>query len=101
MTHEARSITVPKQQLVKKSMLTSMMEVGMNLWKPILVEHGESRYAKPGTFKREAKSLDHLMTHRYSNPYCESCIRAKMRHFKTRKGSFKRNLSNFGDLITF
>ena len=24
-----------------------------------------------------------------------------MRHFKTRKGSFKRKLSKFGDLITF
>ena len=65
------------------------------------VAHGESRYAKPGTLKREAKTLDHLMTHRYSNPYCDSCIRAKMRHFKTRKGAFKRKLSKFGDLITF
>ena len=65
------------------------------------VERGESRYAKPGTLKREAKTLDHLMTHRYSNPYCESCMRAKMRHFKTRKGAFKRKLSKFGDLITF
>lgn len=40
------------------------------------VDHGESRYAKPATLKREAKALDHLMTHRYSNPYCDSCIRA-------------------------
>lgn len=23
-----------------------------------------------------------LMTHRYSNPYCDSCIRAKMKHVK-------------------
>ena len=60
------------------------------------VERGESRYAKPGTLKREAKTLDHLMAHRYSNPYCESCMRAKMRHFKTRKGAFKRKLSKFG-----
>ena len=65
------------------------------------VERGESRYAKPGTLKREAKTLDHLMTHRYSNPFCDSCIRAKMRHFKTRKGAFKRKLSKLGDLITF
>ena len=49
------------------------------------VEHGTPRYAKPGSLKREAKTLDHLLTHRYSNPYCDSCIRAKMRHFKTRK----------------
>ena len=65
------------------------------------VEHGAPRYAKPGSLKREAKTLDHLLTHRYSNPYCDSCIRAKMRHFKTRKNAFKRKLSKFGDLITF
>ena len=65
------------------------------------VEHGTPRYAKPGSLKREAKTLDHLLTHRYSNPYCDSCIRAKMRHFKTRKNAFKRKLSKFGDLITF
>ena len=65
------------------------------------VDHGSPRYAKPGSLKREAKTLDHLMTHRYSNPYCDSCIRAKMRHFKTRKNAFKRKLSKFGDLITF
>ncbi len=32
------------------------------------VERGSSRCAKPGTLKREAKMLDHFMTHRYSNP---------------------------------
>ena len=41
------------------------------------------------------------MTHRYSNPYCDSCIGAKMRHFKTRKNAFERKLVKFGDLITF
>jgi len=67
------------------------------------VDRGESRYTKPGTLKREAKTLDHLLTHRYSYPYCDSCTRAKMKHFKTRKvkGAFKRKLSKFGDLIKF
>ena len=62
---------------------------------------GESRYAKAGTLKREAKTLDHLMTHRFSNPYCDSCLRAKMKHFKKQQGAFKEVLSKFGDLITF
>ena len=65
------------------------------------VDRGASRYAKPGTPKTKAKTLDHFMSHRFSNPFCDSCIRAKMKHFKTRKGSFKRKLSRFGDLITF
>ena len=65
------------------------------------VVEGESRVAKRGTLKREADSLNHKLTHRYKNPYCDSCIRAKMKHFKTRRGSYKRELKKFGDLITF
>ena len=65
------------------------------------VVEGESRVAKRGTLKREASSLKHKLTHRYKSPYCDSCIRAKMKHFKTRRGSYKRELKKFGDLITF
>ena len=65
------------------------------------VVEGESRVAKRGTLKREANSLKHKLTHRCKNPYCDSCIRAKMKHFKTRRGSYKRELKKFGDLITF
>ena len=65
------------------------------------VVEGESRVAKRGTLKREANSLNHKLTHRYKNPYCDSCIRAKMKHFRTRRGSYKRELKKFGDLITF
>ena len=65
------------------------------------VVEGESRVAKRGTLKREANSLNHKLTHRYKNPYCDSCIRAKMKHFKTRRGSYKREPKKFGDLITF
>ena len=62
---------------------------------------GETRLSKPGVLKNEAKSILHLMTHRYKNPYCKSCVRAKMKHYKTSKGAFKRKLKAFGDLITF
>ena len=40
-------------------------------------------------------------SHRYKNPYCDPCVRAKMRHFKTHRGAFKRKLKQFGDLVTF
>ena len=56
--------------------------------------------AKPGALKAEAKTVSHLLTHRYRNPYCQSCVRAKMKHFKTRRGAFKRVLKKWGDLIT-
>ena len=65
------------------------------------VVEGESRVAKRGALKREANSLNHKLTHRYKNPYCDSCIRAKMKHFRTRRGAYKRELKKFGDLITF
>ena len=64
------------------------------------VVEGESRVAKRGTLKREANSLNHKLTHRYKNPYCDSRTRAKMKHFKTRRGAYKRELKKFGDLIT-
>eukprot|EP00435_Cladocopium_sp_Y103_P026728 s1948_g6.t1 len=65
------------------------------------VIEGESRVAKRGTLKREAQSLEHKLTHKHKNPYCDSCVRAKMKHFKTRRGAYRRELKKFGDLITF
>ena len=52
-----------------------------------------------GTLKAEARTIQYLLTHRYKNPYCESCIRAKMRHYKAHRGAFKRKLKAFGDLV--
>ena len=64
-------------------------------------EGAPTRKAKVGTLKAEAKTLAHLCTHRYRNPYCEACIRAKMTHYRTVRGAFKRELKSWGDLITF
>ena len=62
---------------------------------------GGVRLSKRGTLKHEARTLEHLLTHRYKNPYCNSCVRAKMKHHKTYRGAFRRKLTKFGDLITF
>ena len=56
------------------------------------VVDGEARLSKPGVLKNEAKSILHLMTHRYKNPYCKSCVRAKMKHYKTSKGRFQTEI---------
>ena len=64
-------------------------------------EDGGVRLSKRGTLKNEARSKLHLLTHRYKNPYCESCVRTKMKHRKTFRGAFQRKLTKFGDLITF
>ena len=65
------------------------------------VVDGESKTARRGTLKAEAKTIEHLLTHRYKNPYCESCMRANVKHFKTHRGAFKRKLKAFGKLVTF
>ena len=62
---------------------------------------GGVRLSKRGTLKHEARTLEHLLTHRYKNPYCNSCVRAKMKHHKTYRGAFRRKLTKFGDLFTF
>ena len=54
-----------------------------------------------GVLKRDANSVAHLLSHRYRNPFCESCVKAKMRHFRSRTGAFKREVKTFGDLVTF
>ena len=64
-------------------------------------EDGEPRLSKRGALKHEARTKDHLLTHRFKNPYCESCVRAKMKHRKTFRGAFQRKLTKFGDLVTF
>eukprot|EP00439_Symbiodinium_sp_Y106_P049592 s2065_g6.t1 len=76
------------------------MEFGENDEREIDVE-GEGAPSKIGTLKAEANTLADLCTHRYRNPYCESCIRAKMKHFRTKRGAFQRELKSWGDLITF
>ena len=64
-------------------------------------EGAPPKKAKIGTLKAEANTLAHLCMHRYRNPYCDSCIRAKMKHFRTRRGASQRELKSWGDLITF
>ena len=69
------------------------IEVGM--------ERGIGVRRKKGTLKAEANTLEHMITHRYANPYCDSCIRAKMRRFKTARGACHRKLKEWGDLVAF
>ena len=64
-------------------------------------EDGNVRPSKQGTVKNNARSKIHLLTDRYKNPYCESCVRAKMKHRKTFRGASRRKLTKFGDFVTF
>ena len=64
------------------------------------VYEGSSIKRKVGVLKRDADSIAHLLTHRYRNPFCASCVKAKMRHFRSRT-AFKREVETFGDLVTF
>ena len=59
-------------------------------------EDGGPRLSKRGALKSEAKTKEHLLTHRFKNPHGESCVRAKMKHRKTFRGAFQRKLTKFG-----
>ena len=50
--------------------------------------------------KEEAVSMAHLISHRIKNPYCQACVRGKMRHLYTKKGAFQRELKEWGDVVT-
>ena len=63
---------------------------------------GGVRLSKRGTLKHEARTLEHLTGHhRYKNPYCNSCVRAKMKASQDLPRCIRRKLTKFGDLITF
>eukprot|EP00435_Cladocopium_sp_Y103_P031553 s503_g8.t1 len=64
-------------------------------------DDGNPELRRRGTLKAEARELKHLLTYRYKNPYCDACVRAKMKYYKSYRGAFKRKLKKFGDLITF
>ena len=50
--------------------------------------------------KAEAISLRHLLTHLPKNPHCVSCQQAKMRQRYSHKSAFKREIGQFGEIIT-
>ena len=62
-------------------------------------EEGEPEMSKQD---REAKatSLEHLLTHKPANDFCENCLRGKMRNLRKLRGAFKRELRAWGALIT-
>ena len=65
------------------------------------IYEGASINKRIGTLKDDANTLTHLLTHRYRNPFCESCVKAKMRRFRSKSGAFQRVAKMFSDLITF
>jgi len=57
--------------------------------------------SKAERLRAEATSLSHLMSHRYKNPFCPSCVRAKMQFRAARRsGDVESPYKEFGDLVT-
>ena len=56
--------------------------------------------AERKNLREEATSIQHLLTHLPKNPYCMSCQQAKMRQRYSHRGAFKRELDQFGEIIT-
>ena len=52
------------------------------------------------SLRQEATSLNHLLRHKPRNPYCEACVRGKMKGHRKFKGSFKNSASFWGQHLT-
>ena len=65
------------------------------------IYEGASIKKRIGTLKDDANTLTRLLTHRYRNTFSELCVKAKMRHFRSKFGASQREVKTFGDLITF
>ena len=50
------------------------------------IYEGASIKKRIGTLKDDANTLTHLLTHGYRNLFCESRVKAKMRHFRSKSG---------------
>ena len=57
--------------------------------------------SKADELKREARSVEHQLTHTPKNPYCDVCARAKMyrQQARRREPDCREVPSNFGDLL--
>ena len=53
------------------------------------VVEGIPRLAKPGALRGEANTISRLLTHRFWNLFCQTCVRAKMKRRKTSERSFQ------------
>ena len=51
--------------------------------------------------RAEATSAAHKLTHLPKNPYCSSCQLGKMKERYSRRGAFRRQLTKWGELVTF
>jgi hypothetical protein len=50
--------------------------------------------------RAEALSLDHKLSHLPKNPFCEACTMGKMKEKYSRRSAFKRELTEWGEIIT-
>ena len=76
-----------------------LMRMIQTLESKLMCTKGHQSRGKRGVLNKNANSVAHL-PRRYRNPFCESCVKAKMRHFRSRTGAFKREVKTFGDLVT-
>ncbi len=61
------------------------------------VEVGQTPVSHEQALRVEAKSVQHMLTHKPKNPFCSICDRAKARQSRA---SFQRELHEWGGLVT-
>ncbi len=59
-----------------------------------------ARESAQDRLRKEANSLEHKLSHLPKNPYCQSCTMGKMKEMYSKRGAFKRELTQWGEVIT-
>ena len=52
------------------------------------------------SLREAALTIEHKLTHRVKNVFCDSCVRGIMKNKRTKVGAFDRKLTHWGQLLT-
>ena len=52
------------------------------------------------SLREAALAIEHKLTHRVKNVFCDSCVRGIMKNKRTKVGAFDRELTHWGQLLT-
>ncbi len=67
---------------------------------PPLDAQPRARLSASDKLRVEAQSLEHKVFHLPKNPFCEACTMGKMKEKYSRRRTFKRDLTEWGEIIT-
>ncbi len=62
--------------------------------------HPQGRRSASDKLRIEPQSMEHKLSHLPKNPFCQSCTMGKMKETYSKRRTFKRELTEWGEIIT-